>query len=87
MNVPNPRHQPRLFQIRAFAPDGEILARERFVVVLDLTPGRGSARAKEELDTLLKSLAALDNPAADPAGYHLTVTDIDTGETFKWLPR
>lgn len=85
--MPNPRTNPRPYRVRIFAPDGEILARDTFVVVLDLTPGHGSARARAELDSLLKNLAAQDNPVADAAGYHLTVTDMATGETFRWLAR
>ncbi len=85
--MPNPRPEPRPYRVRVFAPDGEVLVRQTFMVVLDLTPGPGSARAKAELDQLLKSLAALDNPAADPAGYHLKVTDGHSGETFVWLGR
>ncbi len=83
--MPNPQRQPRLYHVRIFAPDGEIQARTTHVVVLDLTPGPAMARAKSELDSLLKSLAALDNPAASATGHYLTVTDVEAGETFKWL--
>jgi len=67
----------------------EILTDRQFRVVLDMTPGPGSDRAKSELDTLLKNLAALDDSAAAAAAtdYHLTVTDIHSGEKFVWLAR
>ncbi len=84
---PDPHLQPRSHKVRVFAPDGEVLTRDTFLVVLDMTPGPRLAQARAELDALLKLLAALDNPAADPAGYHLTVTDIHTGESFRWLGR
>ncbi len=85
--MPSARPEPRPYRVRVFAPDGEVLARQTFMAVLDLTPGPGSARARAELDALLKTVAALDNPAADPAGYHLLVTDAHSGETFVWLGR
>lgn len=85
--MPNPKSAPRPYRVRIFAPDGEILTNRAFITVLDLTPGAGSAHAKSELDRLLKTLAALDDPAMATAGHYLTVTDTHTDETFVWLAR
>ncbi len=83
------RPEPRVYRVRIFAPDTEILINRKILTVLDMTPGPGSDRAKSELDSLLKTLASLDNPAvaAPVSRYHLRVTDEHSGESFVWLPR
>ncbi len=87
--MPIPRPEPRVYRVRIFAPDTEILINRKILTVLDMTPGPGSDRAKAELDSLLKTLAALDNPAvaAPVSRYYLIVADTHTGEAFTWLPR
>ncbi len=85
--MPSPHAQPRLYRVRFFASDGEVNARDTHLVALNLTPGPALARAKSELDNLLRSLAAVDDPATTATGHYLKVTDVETGETFKWLPR
>lgn len=83
----DPQLQPRTYRVRVFAPDAEVLTRHNYVAVLNFAPGPDAAQTELELDRMLKTLAALDNPAkaSGASGYHLKITDVETGETFTWL--